>query len=656
MSSRSASAFRSDIEGLRALAVLLVVACHAGVPGLGGGFVGVDVFFVISGYLVTRLLLAEQSRQGRMDIAEFYARRVRRLLPAFGLMLFAVIGASWVVYSPLELMGMLVSAFAAALYFSNVHYAAAATDYMAPSAKLDPLLHTWSLGVEEQFYLAWPLILIAALWLGRRRNRPQASVATLIAGLGLLSFAACVLLTHYRQPLAFFLPFTRAWEFCLGAAVLLLEQRAAVTAALHRRRLPNRLALAGAGLLLLPALLLSSHSAFPGVNAALPALGTALLLYAVPQLASGHPLGRMLGLAPLQWLGKLSYGWYLWHWPMLVIGHVILPDHGLPLDLALVLAALLAAQLSYVLVEHPIRISPRFRRRGLAFAAAVLIPLCCVLLVQTLGVRAGELAGSPRFEHFAAAYNDKPLIYANEECDEWFYSSRLVPCIAGVPTAKRTVVLLGDSHAGQWFTALQQIATQAGWRLVVMTKSACPVVDQDFFYERIGRTFRECTEWRNAALAEIRRLRPAMVITSNSENYPFASEEWRAGISRSLAALAASTPRLIVLRDTPRPGFDALNCLARREWNARLSWDSCAFATDQVFKDDVRAAYEQAAQQLPNVTLVDMTSVICQQDPCAVATGTTFKFRDDSHLTDTFVREITPQLRVILASTGLAAR
>lgn len=153
MSSPVVSPFRADIEGLRALAVLLVVACHARVPGLQGGFIGVDVFFVISGYLITRLLLAEWQQQGRLDIAAFYARRVRRLLPAFTLMLLFVVAATWYIYAPPEQPYFLASAFAAALYFSNVHYALESTDYMAPSAKQDPLLHTWSLGVEEQFYL-----------------------------------------------------------------------------------------------------------------------------------------------------------------------------------------------------------------------------------------------------------------------------------------------------------------------------------------------------------------------------------------------------------------------------------------------------------------------------------------------------------------------
>lgn len=298
---------RAEIEGLRAVAVLLVVACHAGLPGFSGGYVGVDVFFVISGYLITHLLCREQQRTGTLDLAAFYGRRIRRLLPAFALLMIAVLAGIHLLASPLEQPALLRSALAAALYISNLHFAWQATDYWGPAAKQDPLLHTWSLGVEEQFYLLWPLLL-ALLLMSAGRWRRLLVPAGIAASFGLALYWMAL-----APAKAFFFPLARVWEF--GAGALLALFPGALQALSGRIGLRRRRALAeGAGLLLIlsAAVGYDGDTRFPGLAALPPVLGTALVIAAgAPGLAGG---GRsLLAWRPLQWLGGQSYGWYLWH-------------------------------------------------------------------------------------------------------------------------------------------------------------------------------------------------------------------------------------------------------------------------------------------------------------------------------------------------------
>lgn len=639
--------FRPDIEGLRAIAVALVVACHAGVPWLSGGFVGVDVFFVISGFLISQLLVAEWQRDGRIDVLAFYARRMRRLLPAFGLLLAFVFTAIWIVYAPIEQPRMLGSALAATLYYSNVHYALEATNYMAPAAKLDPLLHTWSLGVEEQFYLAWPFVLLAAAHLSRANGGRRSPFALILGGLLLASLLGCLYLTGTRTPQAFFMPWSRAWEFAIGALVALYGSgRTGTDVPLPLLRTP---AIAGAGalaglfLIAGAGVIYSATTPFPGWRALLPVLGTTLVILCVPLARPAALASRLLALPPLQWLGRLSYGWYLWHWPLLVIGREVLPWHGLPVELALVALALVLAQLSYTLVEHPLREGQLLRRKAPAFAMAIVLAVTGAATSHLVSARATAIAETPRFQRLRDSMNDVPVLY-QYDCDRWFYDASLVECLGGNPEGRHTAVLLGDSHAGQWFTAVDAIMRDLGWKLVVMTKSACPIIDKDFFYPRIGRVFTECGQWKQAAVRRIQALQPDLVIVSNAETYDFAPADWTPGVARLLNPIAAGARRVVILRDSPNPGFSTPSCLARREWNPVLSLRDCSFEASRAQSPAVLSAYQAVAAARPNVSIVDMTPQICAEAPCQVTTANIIKFRDANHLSDTFVRSLTSPL------------
>ena len=337
--------FRPDLEGLRGLAILLVLAFHASVPGITGGYIGVDVFFVLSGFLITGLLLRERERTGRIDLPAFYARRARRILPAAAVVILVTLPFAWVVMAPLDLPRVAGDAMAAALSAANMRFAATSMDYFAQGVSPSPFLHYWSLGVEEQFYLVWPALLIVATRLGK----PRLSAGVVLTIVTIVSFAGAVWLTDWAAPWAFYSLPTRAWQLGLGGLLAVgtgSALRAATWLTAQRgRRLriarwkARRMGLPGlgrsiahaslvvigwAGLagIVAAAFLFDADTPYPGLAALLPTLGSAaLILCGTRRFSPGH----LLVLAPMRWLGQISFSLYLVHWPILVLPAMLLP-------------------------------------------------------------------------------------------------------------------------------------------------------------------------------------------------------------------------------------------------------------------------------------------------------------------------------------------
>ena len=371
--SHSEPDFRPDVEGLRGLAVLLVVLFHAGLTA-PGGFIGVDVFFVISGYLISGLLLRELEASGRIDLARFYARRVRRLLPAGGIVLVATLVAAWILVDPLDRARTELDGAAAALSIANLRFAAASGDYFASVANPSPFLQFWSLGVEEQFYLVWPALLILAVRVARGRAGPRtgptAGPTAVLAVVFGASLIAELIVTNVAVNWAFYSLPTRAFELAAGGLVAVAGSRFR-----HVPRLVTFPAgVLGLGSLVLAALVFNDSLAYPGPSALIPTLGTAALIVAGPRAVSG----RLLSTRPLRWFGRISYSLYLWHWPILVLAPVALGAAlTLPQVLACVLAAVGLAALSWRFIEEPFRrgfgpVASRPRRTVLAGLVAVL--------------------------------------------------------------------------------------------------------------------------------------------------------------------------------------------------------------------------------------------------------------------------------------------
>jgi len=554
---------RADIQGLRAVAVLLVVLYHAGWRWVPGGFVGVDVFFVISGFLITGMLVKEAETHGRIYLLNFFARRARRLLPAGLTLIVAVTVAAQLLYPPLERTGIVTAGWAAALYSANLWFTVKAVDYLGGDAAINPLLHMWSLGVEEQFYLLWPLLVLLAATRLRAKTvtrRVQWMTILVIA----LTFLACVWMTRRSQPWAFFLMPFRAWEFGLGALPW------------HARgwlqTLPNGwlrlLAWAGVAAIAVAVVAHSHDHLFPGPWALLPAGGTAAMLAGLH--VSGHDaLRSLLSLRPMVRVGDVSYSWYLWHWPMLVMAPVLWPQGGLTATVLAVVLSYLLAEASYRWVEQPFRVGriARIQPRPMVLSAAA----ASLVTAGTLSIAYLVALQTPvtvEQQRFIDARADTPSAMF-PGCHGRIRDRTPKPCAAGNKTATRTIVLLGDSHAQHWLPALDKAGREHDWRIVSFTKSACPWVDTPVYVELVGflRPYDECSDWRAAALPMIVALKPEIILMGAGSRYARVTPAmWEEGAKRTLGVLAnEGVTSLRVMHDTPWPEFSVPTCLARAE-------------------------------------------------------------------------------------------
>src|SRR6201999_948170 len=476
--------FRPDVEGLRAVAILAVLVCHAGVPFLAGGYVGVDVFFVTSGFLITRLLLGEMEGRGTVSLRNFYARRAKRLLPLSALLL-AVVGVlSIVIFSPLratETSGDIISS---ALYVANWHFAAQSVDYFAQGLEPSPVLHLWSLAIEEQFYLVWPGLMLATTWFWRRRGHSVRPVLWVVLALILAgSLVYGVILTDDKPAFAYFDTFARAWELGLGAALALAGTG----------KLPRLSAVAlgwiGVAAIVYASFAFTAETTFPGTAALIPTLGAAALILSGTALAetvggvTGFKAGAgwILSLPPIRYVGRISYSWYLWHWPFLVFAAAIWgPRLSVAAGLAAVAASWVPTQLTHTLVEDPVRRAPALKRLP---NRAIALGLACTLIAVGvgLGLRAAQpsvrtakisdvpgaaaLPEQPTPQETAVALRPNPL-KARADRGRSYYEGCMVGiegtnsnrCFYGKPHGEKTIVLFGDSHAMQYFPAVEELA------------------------------------------------------------------------------------------------------------------------------------------------------------------------------------------------------
>ena len=637
--------FRHDVQGLRGVAVLLVVAYHAWPALLPGGYVGVDVFFVISGYLITGLLLREIEATGRIDFAAFYARRIRRLLPAATLVIATTAVLAALSLSPLEAREFAPTAVAAAVYLSNVWFALLSVDYLQEGLHRNLLLHTWSLGVEEQFYLVWPA-LIAASMLAFRRAGSRRAVMWMIGGISLSSLVACLWLTFTVQNWAFFSLPTRAWELGAGAAAALLEGRARTAGATTRRVT----AFAGLACILAAALAFSGQTRFPGYAALLPVLGAFLVIQAGSTEAGGT-MG-LLRFGPLQRLGDLSYSWYLWHWPTLILVADLWPA----VDRNLVAAAGVAvslglARLTYVFVENPVRHHPVLRVRP-----ARTFILALMLTAGTIGIAAaGWFASSGGLESdirrkMEQASRDRPRLY-DDRCFASALDVEPPECIYGAAGGRHTVVLVGDSHAAQWFPAIERLALENGWRLAVFVKAACPLAAVEIFDPKLNRPYVECTQWREKVMQRVAALRPTLVVAANASAYePFVRRDreaiarWHRGLEESLDRLGQSAGHVVLIRDTPRPGFHVPGCLARAGLRGGKPAAPCTYWLSEATVAEAYEVERAAAEGRPSVSVLDMTPNICASANCPVERNGVVLFHDSQHLSGTFARSLAEPL------------
>ncbi len=668
------SRFRPEVQGLRAVAVLLVLVYHLNPELLPGGYVGVDVFFVISGFLITSLLLREVRDHGRVSLAGFYVRRVRRLLPAATVVLLTT-GAIAIVVLPVTRLGDTAwQLLASAAYVENLYLGDQALDYLAAETAPSPVQHFWSLSVEEQFYVVWPLLFILwAFLLRRRATRPRSDsgdgwgtttgggattgtgvLAVLLTSVFAASLVCSVLLTSAGNPSAYFLPTTRAWELAAGGllAVFLAE-----------RSLPEplRLPLGWAGLaaVVASAVFYDSGTPFPGYAALLPVLGCAAVIAA--ERSPGPAAATMLSTRPARFVGDISYALYLWHWPLVVFALVLLERDSLgPLGTVAVAAlSFLLAWATKLWVEDPVARHGLVRtgRGALAVALAGILAVGAVTtaaLVRVDGFQAGDFdpavhvgpaaiglpatEGAWMYPSPVGAEDDLPRA-VDDGCHAGFDKrDPSDPCVYGADDAGTTVALTGDSHGTQWFPALEELARDRDWRIVVFNKSACAFTSTEVGRE--GAPYEECSDWNKAVLDELRALEPDLMITSSSaagtpyglDSGPEARDVMAEGMVDLWAEVAAPDTPVVVIRDTPRTTTDVLDCLASytRDLSACDRPASAALRLDD--------PQELAVREVEGAELVDLTDQICSEDTCPAVVGNVVVYRDSHHLTETYAR------------------
>ena len=654
--------FRPDIQGLRAVAVVLVVLAHAGSAWFAGGYVGVDVFFVLSGYLITGLLLEERLATGRINYGQFLARRLRRLLPAMLTMLLLVLVAAVVLLTAFEMRMQSRSFPYAAAWISNFFFAFAERDYFLALQEEDLFLHTWSLGVEEQFYLIWPWLVLGFVGLSAaaaRRENVGRTVVMSFAVVGGISLLLCLYLTSVNTMLAFYMMPARIWQFALGAIVYATVhvawgsdkpawQRAGALAA----------GLAGAALIVGSGALLRADIAYPGWYALAPSVGAALLL-ASGAHSPAKGIAAILELRPMTWIGDRSYSIYLWHWPLLVLGKAM----GLTGDvigvIALVAGAFLLADLSYRFVEIPFW-KGRFRavipRHVVVYAATAIIVSTTVFMVlerQVFGIAGASVTADIDIRNDA----DARVYAARRGCDQGHFGADIIPCPLGEPGASHLAVLLGDSIGAQWSPTLSGVLRRPDWQILVLTKSACGIVDKTWYYDKAGGDYLVCTEWRNRALEYLADIQPDIVFVGSSARYEFSSDDWVGGTQRVLDKLAPFVGEVVLVAGTPQLTFDGPSCL-EDPWRFSLRLIDGQRECEEAHRDtrpaQVARYLEAAARSHPNVHVLDLGDIVCPDDRCAAATPTGAPvFRDQAHITASFALSVVTEFRQRLEALGV---
>ncbi|WP_372734633.1 acyltransferase family protein [Nocardioides sp.] len=676
---------RGDIQGLRAVAVAVVIAAHAGVVLLPGGFVGVDVFFVVSGYLISSLLYREVLITGEVSIGQFWARRARRILPAATLVTVVTVLASLAYMSLIDARQTVVDATWASVFAANIHFAQEGVSYFASDISHSPFQHYWSLAVEEQFYLVWPLMLFGVLMLtrlatGRNPQRlPRATVAVLLVVVIVVSLGWSIHQTVASPTTAYFSTFTRAWELGIGALIALVPTSAI-------KRLPRRdleaMAAIGAAAVITACLVITSATPFPGIAAILPVGGTALLLLA------GHAhgvtaVGRVLSTEPFRIVGDWSYSLYLWHWPCLVIPQAALGRTLSAFEAALaILVTVTLSAYSYQYVEMPFRNGrpahrlPRRRALVLYPASASLVLLVAGGAWLWTGVQANDndnpaitvdgQTGTPQVDTVAlvrASVNAarsrqgipgqtspslidiKKSVADVGECDYQQNVRKL--CQVGVEDGTKTLVLIGDSHARAWIPAFDLINQAGDWKAYYFVKPQCTAAHVPIAALGSDERFTDCSDFQDWVMEQVRYLRPDLVVVSSSPpvNGVFDGDRrvattegiiplLRVGYDELFLELQSAAEEVVLLRDVPKNADDPADCLTTGD----PSLGDCMFTPvprSQILGD---VAVESASAI--GVRVVDPTPWLCYQGECPIVIGNTLSYRDSDHITTEYAANL----------------
>jgi len=682
---------------MRAIAVLLVVAYHVRPDWIPGGFVGVDIFFVISGFLITSGLVNESLATGRVDIVRFWGRRVRRLIPASSVVLVAVVIGTLVILPMTQWVTVFAQTASSALSAQNWMLLFSAVDYLHPSEP-SPLQHFWSLAVEEQFYIVWPFVLWLLVVVAHRRGHSgRRYFAYAVGGLLAVSLVFSVAYSFGNPTAAYFSTFSRAWELLIGAALAVVLPRLALG-----RRVSGVLLVGGLVVIAASAFLIDESMVFPGYIALVPTLAAAALLASG---AADHSLlpARVLTLRPVTYVGDISYSLYLWHWPLIVFAGALLGVARLPswaVGIVVVLSFVLAGLSKRFIEDRFIRHSPvlagvqqlssepepahvrraAHRRRiaghpltiGLAFLSVVALTVGAGMVrygaVADEQRRAAAPENYPGFDIVDPGFDlstipdngpvvpipfaadlDATLPQFSPDCLSAAFSDDFRECSVGDLDSDTTVVLVGDSHSSMFVPTFDRLGLEHGWKVTYIAKGSCSLSTSDEIYFGDGTTtFDQCITWNEKAIDRVEELRPDLVVVSPvSQAYPdnATTEAERArfdttvaaGFQGAFAALIDSGLSVVAIKETPSfGGFAVPNCMSAPGATAA----ECS-AEMTGMRERIPSRVMMAAESEPRLPVIDLDETLCSPEGvCQPVVGNVLTLLDGNHFTEPFARSI----------------
>lgn len=657
--SRKKESFRPDIQGLRAISVISVILFHLGSGIVSGGFLGVDIFFVISGFIITSLLLREQAATGTVNCISFLSRRARRLLPNASLVLIFVLIAGIYVVPNYDFDRLVGDVKAAALYYSNFHFLYEKLNYFSSKLSPSPVVHFWSLSIEEQFYFFWPILLIAC---GLAANRLSLNwkrlVGLTLTFIWLVSFVLCVMTVKHNQPQAFFSTPTRVWELATGALLALHQGRLSQ----HTMQRAQILGALGLLMIFLPIFLMSEKVAHPGMFTLIPVMGTVAVILAGCNPRTPSRATLLLSRPSLGTIGDHSYSLYLWHWPIIVFAQRLIENKILSGLLAL-FATLIFSSLAYRFVERPIHYGSWLRQNRmqqlLAAGAAVSLTLAAGFAATHISNLIQSRTSAYWTEALRVAHNDDGPPY-RDKCHLDGPDIVQPDCLYGDKTATQTAILFGDSHAAHWFPALNRAGLEKGWAVRSWTKSICPGAKIRIWDPYRKTQYIECDEWRASIIARALAMNPKPVVfLSSSNGYGgwsqsndgttiligrAADDNFEKGLVETAKALIAGGAKVFIIRDTPLAEVKYMDCIV-----SHLGGIGCERPRTKAVNQN---EMEKRAAEKSGAGFIDTSDLFCDETKCPVVKNGMIVYRDDSHMTATFAETLAEPFKTALDSAN----
>lgn len=649
--------YRPDLQGLRAVAITMVVLVHTGILGIHGG---VDVSFTLSGFLIGSQLLAEIDKTGKVSLGKFWARRFRRLAPGAALTIVVTAVVAWIYASPFKFRGYMQDGFAASLSFINWRQAENGTDYFAADGSQSPYQHFWSLSIEEQFYLLAPIALVVVAWLSRAIFRNRFLVGLFLAAVISGSLYLSVTTTQTNQPLAYFGTPTRVWELAVGVFVAL---NARFLSRMYQG-LAAVLSWVGLGTILVTASLITEQTPLPGYAVGGPVLGAALIMAggcANPRFGAE----RLLDNPVFNFVGNASYGWYLWHWPLLILWSDIVGHEITYSDRFRVASgSFVLAVAGHYVIERRLKANVRLVQipwrgilTGLTLTATAAVAMFLAIRVVPLNLTVDTAAGAAAngFRGIASVEQavkerDHPRISEDalleaphDRGDHGCIDDLLITayslqdtCVIGDTAAKRTMVLLGDSHAYQWGNAFDKLGKKLHVKVITVIKSGCTPEVYKITREDLGRDYTECTRWRKTALDKIDQLRPDVLVVANRAQ----ATTTRQGADQTFERLKATGAKLVYLTDTPYPNRSIPDCLATK--GAEIG--TCSPKSTEVIDRAEYRLMEREAAENHGFKVIDTIPAFCAEGYCPAVIGGHVVYWDYSHMTGGYSTSLEPYL------------